>query len=102
MKLPKETKLGVYEISLPLGAGGMGEVYRARDTRLNREVALKVLPEGFASDLQRVARFEREAEVLALLIPMKLVTDSDLIPGAGSDVMPVTVGAKRRWRSYGA
>jgi hypothetical protein len=60
-------KLGPCEVLSPLGAGGMGEVYRARDTKLNREVALKVLPEAFAQDGQRMARFEREAQVLASL-----------------------------------
>lgn len=60
-------KIGVYEILGLLGAGGMGEVYRARDTRLKREVALKVLPEVFAFDPERMARFRREAEVLASL-----------------------------------
>jgi eukaryotic-like serine/threonine-protein kinase len=60
-------KLGPYEVIAALGAGGMGEVYRARDTKLNREVALKVLPEAFASDAQRMARFQREAQVLASL-----------------------------------
>ncbi len=61
------TKLGPYEILAPIGAGGMGEVYRARDTKLKREVALKVLPTSFASDPERMARFQREAEVLAAL-----------------------------------
>jgi len=61
------TRLGPYEIQSALGAGGMGEVYRARDTRLKREVALKILPESFASDPDRLARFQREAEVLASL-----------------------------------
>jgi eukaryotic-like serine/threonine-protein kinase len=60
-------KLGSYEIIAPIGAGGMGEVYRARDTRLKRDVALKVLPEAFARDPGRMARFQREAEVLASL-----------------------------------
>jgi serine/threonine protein kinase len=67
MPLATGTKLGPYEVLAPLGAGGMGEVYRARDTRLKRDVALKVLPEGFASDADRMARFQREAEVLASL-----------------------------------
>ncbi len=67
MTLAAGTKLGPYEITGALGAGGMGEVYRARDTKLNRDVALKVLPEAFASDPQRMARFEREAQVLASL-----------------------------------
>ena len=61
------TQLGLYEIVAPLGAGGMGEVYRARDTRLKREVALKVLPDAFASDPDRLERFQREAELLATL-----------------------------------
>src|SRR5690242_20565507 len=60
-------KLGSYEILAPIGVGGMGEVYRARDTKLKRDVALKVLPEAFARDPDRMARFQREAEVLALL-----------------------------------
>jgi serine/threonine protein kinase len=59
--LPLGTKLGPYEIVSPLGAGGMGEVYRARDTRLGREVALKVLPASFAADADRLHRFEQEA-----------------------------------------
>ncbi|HEY3217442.1 MAG TPA: protein kinase [Candidatus Eisenbacteria bacterium] len=61
------TKLGPYEILEPLGAGGMGEVYRARDPRLSREVAIKALPDAFAADPDRLARFEREARLLASL-----------------------------------
>jgi len=61
------TRLGPYEILAPIGAGGMGEVYRAKDTNLKRDVALKVLPEAFAADPERMARFQREAEVLASL-----------------------------------
>jgi serine/threonine protein kinase len=60
-------KLGPYEFLAKLGEGGMGEVYRARDTRLQREVAVKILPDGFANDSSRRARFEREARVLASL-----------------------------------
>src|SRR5712664_978724 len=67
MPLSAGTRLGPYEILAPIGAGGMGEVYRARDTKLKRDVALKVLPEGFARDPGRMARFQREAEVLASL-----------------------------------
>src|SRR5216683_4882383 len=67
MALPSGTKLGPFEIQSPLGSGGMGEVYRARDTTLNRDVAIKVLPESFASDPDRLARFQREAQVLASL-----------------------------------
>jgi eukaryotic-like serine/threonine-protein kinase len=61
------TKVGPYEIVAPLGAGGMGEVYRARDSKLGRDVALKMLPDVFARDAQRMARFRREAQVLASL-----------------------------------
>jgi serine/threonine protein kinase len=67
MALTSGTRLGPYEIVSPLGAGGMGEVYRARDTRLKRDVAIKILPESFAADSDRLARFQREAEVLASL-----------------------------------
>src|SRR5207244_1009160 len=67
MPLAVGTHIGPYQILSPIGAGGMGEVYRAKDTRLKRDVALKVLPEAFASDPARMARFQREAEVLAAL-----------------------------------
>src|SRR5437667_9181665 len=67
MPLHAGDKLGPYEILAPLGAGGMGEVYRARDTKLDREVAIKILPEALARDPARLARFEREAKVLAAL-----------------------------------
>src|SRR5437867_7788826 len=60
-------RVGPYEILAPLGAGGMGEVYRARDTRLRREVAVKLIPDDFARDADRLARFTREAQVLASL-----------------------------------
>lgn len=60
-------RLGHYEILAPIGAGGMGEVYRARDTKLNRNVAIKILPDAFAADPERMARFAREAHVLASL-----------------------------------
>src|SRR3954469_13833930 len=67
MSLSPGTRLGVYEVTGRLGAGGMGEVYRGRDTRLHRDVALKILPEAFARDPERLVRFEREARVLASL-----------------------------------
>src|SRR6266403_3730477 len=67
MALTPGTKLGPYEIVAPLGAGGMGEVYRARDSKLGREVAIKILHDSFVDDPERVARFEREAQLLAAL-----------------------------------
>jgi serine/threonine protein kinase/Tol biopolymer transport system component len=67
MPLTNGTRIGAYEIVAPLGAGGMGEVYRARDTNLGRDVAIKVLPDAFAQDPERLARFEREAKTLAAL-----------------------------------
>src|SRR5204862_718904 len=67
MSLALGARLGPYEILSAIGAGGMGEVYRAKDTKLNRDVALKVLPDSFATDPDRLARFHREAQVLASL-----------------------------------
>ena len=67
MPLTTGAHVGPYEILAAIGAGGMGEVYRARDTKLNRDVALKVLPEAFSADPDRRARFTREAQVLASL-----------------------------------
>src|SRR5437764_4713238 len=67
MTLAAGGKLGPYEILAPLGAGGMGEVYRARDSRLGREGALKVLPAAMANDAERMTRFQREAQMLASL-----------------------------------
>ena len=67
MPLDPGASLGPYRVLSPLGAGGMGEVYRATDAKLGRDVAIKVLPEAFASDPDRLARFEREAKVLASL-----------------------------------
>src|ERR1019366_8931923 len=67
MPLSAGDKIGHYEVVSLLGQGGMGEVYRARDTKLKREVALRVLPDTFARDPERMARFQREAEVLASL-----------------------------------
>ncbi len=67
MALSAGTKIGPYEVIGLIGQGGMGEVWQARDTTLDRDVALKVLPEAFTSDPDRLARFEREAKVLASL-----------------------------------
>ncbi|HEU4332862.1 MAG TPA: serine/threonine-protein kinase, partial [Candidatus Eisenbacteria bacterium] len=74
MQLASGTRLGTYEIRSPLGAGGMGEVYRALDTRLGREVAVKVLPRAIADSPQSLARFEREARVVAGLNHPNIVT----------------------------
>ena len=67
MALAVGTRLGPYEVVALLGEGGMGEVYRARDSRLNRDVAIKILPETVGSDSDRLARFEREARAVAAL-----------------------------------
>src|SRR5579872_1759912 len=67
MPLLAGTHLGPYDIAALLGAGGMGEVYRARDTKLGRDVAIKILPAGVSADPERLARFERETRVLASL-----------------------------------
>ena len=67
MALEIGSRLGPYRVTAKIGEGGMGEVYRARDTKLDRDVALKVLPEAFTQDPDRLARFEREAKVLASL-----------------------------------
>jgi serine/threonine protein kinase len=65
MAIPSGTKFGSYEVVAQIGAGGMGEVYQAHDTRLARDVAIKVLPEAVAHDAERLSRFQREAKMLA-------------------------------------
>src|SRR2546422_176177 len=104
MSLQPQGRLGPYEILAAIGSGGMGEVYRARDTRLDRDVALKVLPESFAHDAERMARLEREAHVLASLnhpniatvygfeagaIGMELVDGPTLAERIGGRAMPL-------------
>ena len=94
MALTPGTRLGVYEVTERIGAGGMGEVYRARDTQLNREVAIKVLPEAFSQNPDRLARFAREARMLAALNHPHIgaiygFEDADPSPGFG----PVAVRA---------
>src|SRR5215470_19998161 len=83
MDLGPGTRLGAYEIQSAIGAGGMGEVYRAMDTNLGRQVAIKVLPEAFAHDPERVARFEREAKTLASLDHPNIAHDYGLEQGNG-------------------
>src|SRR5438093_10375990 len=83
MSLSAGTRLGPYEILAPIGAGGMGEVYRARDPRLNREVAIKVLPERLANDPQALARFEREAKAVAALSHPNILAIFDFGSEAG-------------------
>jgi serine/threonine protein kinase len=68
MTLAPGSRLGSYEILAPLGAGGMGEVYRARDKKLDRDVAVKVLPQALSKDSEALARFEREAKAVAALL----------------------------------
>ena len=81
MALTPGARLGAYEIVSTLGAGGMGEVYRARDTRLERDVAIKVLPEAFATDPDRVRRFEHEARAIAALNHPNICQIHDIGPG---------------------
>src|SRR5688572_1837839 len=78
MPLTPGARLGAYEIVGPLGAGGMGEVYRARDNRLQRVVAIKVLPAAFAGDPERLARFEQEARAAAALDHPNILAVHDL------------------------
>src|SRR5690349_18202334 len=82
MALTPGSNIGPYKILAAIGAGGMGEVYRARDTRLKRDVALKILPEMFAADPGRLARFTREAEVLASLNHPNIATIFGVEDGA--------------------
>src|SRR5262245_15704097 len=84
MPLTAGTRLGPYEIVAPLGAGGMGEVYRARDARLGRDIAVKVLPEDLASSAERLARFEREARAVAALNHPNIVTLHSIEEAAGT------------------
>ena len=83
MTLTSGSRLGSYEIIGALGAGGMGKVYRARDTKLDRDVALKVLPDLFAEDPERLARFQREAQVLAAIYAF-IFSNMGITPKRGS------------------
>src|SRR5207249_8653046 len=83
MSIPVGTLLGSHQIMGLLGRGGMGEVYRARDLKLKREVAIKILPEEFSHDLDRISRFQREAEVLAALNHPNIAAIYDLQEASG-------------------
>jgi Tol biopolymer transport system component len=90
MGLPAGARLGPYEIVSAIGAGGMGEVYRAHDTRLGRDVAIKVLPEAFAQDADRLARFEREARAIAALNHPNILAVHDTGTDAGPGPVRIT------------
>src|ERR1700730_13536241 len=83
MTISSGTRLGPYEITAPIGKGGMGEVWKARDTKLSRDVALKILPAAFASDPDRMARFEREARQVAFLVHPDIPANYGLEEGHG-------------------
>jgi eukaryotic-like serine/threonine-protein kinase len=87
MPLPDGTRLGPYQILSAIGAGGMGEVYKARDTRLNRSVAIKVLPSELASDPDRRSRFEREAHAIAALSHPHICVVHDIGRDNGTDYL---------------
>src|SRR5580698_8223486 len=80
-------RLGSYEVVAQIGAGGMGEVYRAHDTKLGRDVAIKVLPEAFAHDSDRLARFQREAKMLAALNHPNIATIYGLEQSGGTSYL---------------
>jgi Tol biopolymer transport system component len=84
MSLARGTQLGGYEITEMIGSGGMGEVYRARDARLSRDVAVKTLPEGLSHDAERLARFEREAQVLAALNHPNIAVIHEFVEAGGA------------------
>src|ERR1700687_3609516 len=87
MALAAGTRLGTYEVLAQIGAGGMGEVYQARDTKLGRDVAIKVLPEVFAYDAERLSRFQREAKMLAALNHPNIATIYGLEQSGGTSYL---------------
>src|SRR6202165_5679567 len=87
MAIPSGTKLGSYQITAPIGAGGMGEVYQAHDTKLGRDVAIKVLPEAFAHDPERLSRFQREDKMLAALNHPNIATIHGLEQSNGTSYL---------------
>jgi serine/threonine protein kinase len=87
MALAAGTRLGSYEVVAPIGAGGMGEVYQAHDTKLGRDAAIKVLPEAFAHDPERLSRFQREAKMLAALNHPNIATIHGLEQANGTSYL---------------
>ncbi|MGB6199314.1 MAG: serine/threonine-protein kinase, partial [Candidatus Acidiferrales bacterium] len=87
MELKTGTRLGTYEIVAPIGAGGMGEVYQAHDTKLGRDAAIKILPEAFARDASRLSRFQREAKMLASLNHPNIATIYGLEDSNGTNYL---------------
>ncbi|HJT16771.1 MAG TPA: serine/threonine-protein kinase, partial [Thermoanaerobaculia bacterium] len=104
MKLSSGVRLGPYEMLAPIGAGGMGEVFRARDTRLGRNVAVKVLPQNFSSDSDRLRRFEIEARSASALAHPNIVTIYEIgsADGVSYIAMELVDGAPLRARMQGA
>ena len=99
MPLVSGTRLGPYEILTPLGAGGMGEVYRARDTRLDRTVAIKILPTHLSSDRVRKQRFEREAKTISSLNHPNICVLYDVGGQGGVDYLVMECVEGETWRS---
>src|SRR5438105_6524817 len=95
MSLRVGTQLGSLEVTGLLGRGGMGEVYRARDTKLKRGVAIKMLPDEFSRDPDRVSRFQREAKVLASLNHPNIAATYDLQEANGSRFLILGTGRRR-------
>src|SRR5262245_51936586 len=98
MSVDLGTRLGSLEITALLGKGGMGEVYRARDTKLKRDVAIKILPDEFSSNRDRLTRFQREAEVLASLKHPNIAAIYDLATQDQSQFIVLELVEGERWR----
>jgi eukaryotic-like serine/threonine-protein kinase len=98
MMLVAGTKLGPYEITGAIGASGMGEVYKAHDTKLGRDVAIKVLPEAFAHDTERLSRFQRETKMLAALNHPNIATIHGLEQSSGNALSGEDPGSRRKLR----